>query len=254
MGDMSREAGEGRKYRQIADDLRTAIDDGTYAPGDRLPGENALMATYGVARMTARQALAVLQQEGLVAARKGAGVFVRTFRPIVRSGISRLSRATWAGGRGIWDTESEQRTLTVDSITVTEEEAGSEVAVVLGLDDGDSVLVRRRRYVLDGRPVMVATSSFPTAIVRGTAVASEDTGPGGVYARLAELGHEPVHFREDVRARMPRADDAGLLGAEAGAPLFQIARIAYTADGRAIEVNEMTLDASAYVLRYEFDA
>lgn len=174
--------------------------------------------------------------------------------PIVRDGIARLSRQMWGNGLGIWDTESEHRTLTVDTIAVAEEEAGDHVAVALGLDEGGTVLVRRRRYLLDGRPVMVATSSFPAALVRGTAVAAEDTGPGGAYARLAELGHEPVHFREDIRARMPRADDAELLAVDSGAPLFMIARIAFTADGRAVEVNEMTLDAAAYVLRYEFDA
>ncbi|SDT48764.1 GntR family transcriptional regulator [Jiangella sp. DSM 45060] len=251
---MSREAGQNRKYRQIADDLRAAIDDGTHGPGDRLPGENALMSAYGVARMTARQALAVLQQEGLAVARKGSGVFVREFRPIVRSGIARLSKETWGSGGGIWDAESEQRTLTVDNVTVTEEEAGGHVAVTLGLDDGDTVLVRRRRYLLDGRPVMVATSSFPAELARGTAIARDDTGPGGVYARLSELGHDPVRFTEDVRARMPRAVDAGLLDVDAGAPLFVIVRVAFTAGRRAVEVNEMTLDASAYVLRYEFDA
>ncbi|WP_069112149.1 UTRA domain-containing protein [Jiangella alba] len=175
-------------------------------------------------------------------------------RPIVRSGITRLSKDTWGSGRGIWDAESEQRTLTVDNVTVTEEEAGGPVAVALGLDDGGTVLVRRRRYLLDGRPVMVATSSFPAELARGTAIANEDTGPGGVYARLAELGHEPAHFTEDVRARMPRSDDADALDVDAGAPLFVVVRVAFTAARRAVEVNEMTLDASAYVLRYEFDA
>jgi GntR family transcriptional regulator len=39
-----------------------------------------------------------------------------------------------------------------------------------------------------------------------------------------------------------------------GTPVFLITRIAYTAQGRAVEVNEMVLDASAYVLEYVFDA
>ncbi|WP_158602816.1 GntR family transcriptional regulator [Jiangella rhizosphaerae] len=165
-----------------------------------------------------------------------------------------MSKETWGSGRGVWDTESEQRTLTVDAVSVTEEEADGHVSIALGLDDGDTIVVRRRRYLLDGRPVMAATSSFPAAIARDTPIARDETGPGGVYARLAELGHEPVHFREDVRARMSRADDAELLDVDGGAPLFTVVRTAFTADGRAVEVNEMTLDATAYVLRYEFDA
>ena len=79
-------AGRQPKYQRIAAELKAAIESGEYGPGDRLPGENDLMATYGVARMTARQALGVLQSEGLAEARKGAGVFVREFRPIRRRG------------------------------------------------------------------------------------------------------------------------------------------------------------------------
>lgn len=58
------------KYQRIADELREAIRVGEYGPGDRLPGENDLMASYSVARMTARQALGVLQSEGVAESRK----------------------------------------------------------------------------------------------------------------------------------------------------------------------------------------
>ncbi|WP_019874341.1 XdhC family protein [Sporichthya polymorpha] len=64
------------KYRRIADDLRSGIARGEYAPGRALPGENDLMARYRVARMTVRQALAELQREGLAVARRGSGVYV----------------------------------------------------------------------------------------------------------------------------------------------------------------------------------
>ena len=212
------------------------------------------MEQYGVARMTARQALSVLQNEGLTSARKGAGVFVRDFRPIVRQGISRLSRQGWESGRGIWDRDADGRSLTVDKIKVREAKASGYVADVFGLEDGELVIVRDRRYLLDGRPVLLAVSSFPVAIARGTPVAEVNTGPGGVYARLAELGFAPGHYLEDLRSRMPSGDEASVLGLDPGTPVITIVRTAYAADGTAVEVNEMTLDASAYVLRYDFDA
>jgi GntR family transcriptional regulator len=59
-------SGRRPKYQRIADELREAIRTGAYGPGDRLPGENDLMASHEVARMTARQALGVLQQEGVI--------------------------------------------------------------------------------------------------------------------------------------------------------------------------------------------
>lgn len=69
------------RHKQIADDLRSAIVHGRYRTGTRIPTEIALMAHYGAARGTVRQALTVLAQEGLTEARPGAGVFVRDSKP-----------------------------------------------------------------------------------------------------------------------------------------------------------------------------
>ncbi|WP_433351779.1 GntR family transcriptional regulator [Microtetraspora malaysiensis] len=238
-------------YRRIADRLRGRILSGDLHDGDRLPGENALMAEYGVARATARQALAVLINEGLAVPRRGSGVYVRLFRPIRRHGSRRLTREQWAAGRAIWDTDAHGRAYTVDQVQIEREEASEEVARVL---DTSEVWVRRRRYLVDDRPVQLAASHFPADLVEGTAIVRPDTGPGGVYARLGDLGHSPAHFTEELRARMPHPRETELLGLPAGTPIIAIIRTAYTAEGRPVEYNEMILDAASYVLQYDFDA
>ncbi|MBJ7907368.1 GntR family transcriptional regulator [Streptomyces sp. DSM 110735] len=242
------------KYQRIADTLREAIQSGEYGPGDRLPGENELMAAHGVARMTARQALSVLRDEGVAEARKGAGVFVRAFRPLRRRGIQRLSQEQWGSGRSIWSADIENRALEVDQVTVSEETAPDHISAVLDLGDDDTVCVRRRRFVLDEKAVLLATSYLPMSVVAGSAITQEDTGPGGTYARLAELGHKPVHFREEIRSRMPSKDEAARLSMSAGTPVILICRTAFADEGRPVEVNEMTLDAASYILEYDFDA
>ncbi|MFI7354599.1 GntR family transcriptional regulator [Streptomyces avidinii] len=242
------------KYQRIADALRTAIQAGEYGPGDRLPGENDLMATYEVARMTARQALGVLQNEGLAEARKGAGVFVRAFKPLRRRGIQRLAHEQWGAGRSIWSDESEDRELVVDQIDVREEEADSRFSDALGIPAGARVWARSRRFVLDGKPVLFAMTYLPSDVVADSAVTQVDTGPGGTYARLAELGFAPVHFREEIRSRMPSADEAERLSLSMGTPVIHIVRTAFAEGGRVVEVNEMTLDSASYVLEYDFDA
>lgn len=248
--------GTGRqpKYQRIADELRSAIQSGQYGPGDRLPGENDLMATFEVARMTARQALGVLQSEGIVESRKGAGVFVRSFRPLRRKSIQRLSSSQWGQGRSIWSADAEDRTLVVDQLTVTEEEVPGGVATVLGMEPGEAVCVRSRRFVLDGKPILLARSYLSAELVAGSAITQEDTGPGGTYARLAELGYKPVHFREEVRCRMPSTDESSRLSLAAGTPVIEICRTAFADEGHAVEVNEMTLDSASYILEYDFDA
>lgn len=174
--------------------------------------------------------------------------------PLRRRGIKRLTQEQWGGGHSIWAADTGNRSLEVDQVTVAEEEAPERVRSVLGLADGQQVCVRRRRFVLDGKPVQLATSYLPLSLVAGSRILLEDTGAGGTYARLAELGHKPVHFREELRSRMPMSDEAAQLEIPTGTPVTLICRTAFTEDGRPVEVNEMTLDASAYILEYDFDA
>ncbi|MET9725486.1 winged helix-turn-helix domain-containing protein [Streptomyces zaomyceticus] len=63
-------------YRQAAADLRGQILDGRLGPGKRLPSMRELQKQYGIAGMTARSALKLLQSEGLADAVRGRGTFV----------------------------------------------------------------------------------------------------------------------------------------------------------------------------------
>jgi DNA-binding GntR family transcriptional regulator len=65
-------------YRTMAAELRSMIESGELGPGDALPSEYALAARYGVARGTARHALAELEGAGLVESVHGKGRFVRS--------------------------------------------------------------------------------------------------------------------------------------------------------------------------------
>lgn len=67
-----------RAYLRIADELRARIRNGVLKPGEMLPSEAAISAEFGVARGTARQALAVLEEEGLVSIVSGRGRVVRS--------------------------------------------------------------------------------------------------------------------------------------------------------------------------------
>src|SRR5947199_5619919 len=67
----------GPPYKRMARELRDAILSQEFRPGDRLPSGPALASKFGVARDTARNAIRVLRDEGLVVSRQGSGVFVR---------------------------------------------------------------------------------------------------------------------------------------------------------------------------------
>jgi GntR family transcriptional regulator len=241
-------------YRKIADELRAAILSGGMQEGDRLPGENFLMAHYGVARATARDALAVLRHEGLAVSRRGSGVYVRRFKPLYRHGSRRLPRERWESGQRHLGALADERPYTIDRLVVEEQTAPDPVCAALGLEPGTRVWARSRRYLVEGRPVQFAFSYFPAEVVAGSPITEQDSGPGGSYARLADLGHAPARFSEEINARMPTPREAEVLLLPPGTPVLVVNRTAYTAEDKPVEHTVMTMDASAYILRYDFPA
>jgi GntR family transcriptional regulator len=242
-------------YRQIADQLRNAITRGEFTPGAKLPSERVLMDRYQTSRVTVRQAIAVLGAEGLIDVEHGRGVFVRSRPPLRRLGRERLGRREREAGKGAFlsDAMAAGREASAE-VEVARGVAPPEVAERLHLSQGDQVLIRRRRMLADGQPVQLATSYLPLQLVEGTQIEQADTGTGGTYARLEELGHRLGRFQEDLSARMPLPDEARALRLGAGVPVIRVVRTAFDEQGAPVEVNEMVLAADRYELTYMLPA
>lgn len=242
----------GHAYERVVTELREGILDGEIA--GRLPSLRGLAERYGTTVDVARRAVDVLRGEGLVVTRHGSGTFARVFQRIVRTSPGRLARRHWGAGKAIQDADTGIRPRVVD-VVVGETPAPPYVADVFGVQPGVPVLFRSRRFLVENRPVQLSTSYLPLDFV-DTRLAYTDVGPGGTYARLAELGHAPAQFTEAITARAPMPDEVDRLdlGTSTGAIVFEIIRHAYTEAGRCIEVNRMVLDASAYRLEHHFAA
>ena len=117
-------------YKQIADHLRAAVATGRLRESEQLPSEAQLMEHYGVARMTVRNALRLLQDEGLITAEHGRGVYVRARPPVRRLASDRFAQRHRKEGKAAFTVESEQAgaTALVDLIKVTETRPPAEVA------------------------------------------------------------------------------------------------------------------------------
>ncbi|KOG53152.1 GntR family transcriptional regulator [Streptomyces griseoflavus] len=239
------------RYQEIADELRAEIEAGVYDGGTRLPSEAGLMERFGAARGTVRDAIAVLQAEDLTEAKKGSGVYLRTFERIRRDAAQRLAKSNWGAGRAIWDSDLKGRSRR-EEVEVDEVEAPEHIAGAFGMPPGGRVWRRSRLHRAEGRPVQQSTSYLPADLVRGTAITRPDTGAGGTYARLADIGHAPARFREEIRARLPLSHEAKVLGITMSTPVMLIARTAFDMEGQPVEVNEMMLDSNSYVLEYNF--
>jgi GntR family transcriptional regulator len=211
----------------------------------------SLASKHGVSPETVYRAARELEANGAIEIRHGSGIYTPLRTPFLRHSPRRLARDQWDGGGGIQAADTGGRPVTVDRISIERQDQPETEAEALG---PAPAVVRRRRYNVAGRPVQVATSWLPASIAAGTAIEQEDTGPGGIYARLAELGHAPARYHEDIRCRMPEPDEASDLELPRGRPVIEITRHAFTAQGRIVEINIMVLDASAYVLGYDVEA
>lgn len=242
-------------FRQIAGHFREAIRRGDLGPGDKLPSETELIDHYGVARMTVRQALGDLKAEGLVVAEHGRGVFVRARPPVKRVTSDRFSRRHREAGKAAFFAETESLgRASVDQIEVSEAAPPVKARELLQLAPRVKVVIRSRRYSLDDQPVELATSYIPADIARGTKIGEVNTGPGGIYARLEELGHRLAEFAEEVSARMPTPDERRQLQLSAGVPVLAVLRTAYDESGTPVEVCDTVKAAPSYVLEYRFNA
>jgi GntR family transcriptional regulator len=244
---------DGPGYERMADALRHAILAGDLA--GRLPSLDALARQYAVTRDVARRAVDILRGEGLVVSFQGKGTYVRVFERITRRSPGRLARPHWSAGQQIQDHDTGLRPRTAD-VVVGDVPAPDFVAEALGVAEGEPVLFRSRRFLVERRPVQLATSYLPMDLATSARLMFTDTGPGGIYARLAELGHAPVRFTERVTGRSPRPDEVERLemSTAVGTIVFEITRYAYAESGRCVEVNRMILDCAAYEVVYDFDA
>jgi GntR family transcriptional regulator len=236
-------------YRQIAADLREAIERGEYPEGAVLPKITEIAQQYGTAKQTAREAIAELEAEGLVEVVRRRGTIVRA-RPVKRR-LTR-SRQVFHDERGYYFDPTAQPWRALEPPTINWGPAPRDVAAVLGVAPGEDVLIRDRIMgdATAGRPMQLATSFLPAAIARGTQLAERDTGPGGIYDLLEDMGHHPLAWEETVGARMPTPAEAERLAVPKGIPLLRIVRTTTNPSGTVLEVNDTRMSADAFEIGY----
>jgi GntR family transcriptional regulator len=106
-----------------------------------------------------------------------------------------------------------------------------------------------------GRPdtrqaTQLATSYLPAGLARGTRLAEADTGPGGIYDLLEQMGHGPLQWSESISAAMPTPREAAHLALPRGVPLLRITRTTTSPAGTVLEVNDTRMSAEAFEIGY----
>lgn len=249
------------RYEEIARDLREQITSGALPPGSPLPMMREIAAQYEVSDITVRKAMSMLKREGLIESRRRAGLFVREHPDRVRLMIR--NRQIERDELGYYSGPEVQHWRALphpdgDATRVTTAPVPADVADVLGVEAGALLTVRKR---IIGDPELpehrqLADSWIAEWVAQEVPAITGDTGVGGMYDRLEEWAQKPLHWREEVSARMPSPEEAeALLMPKTGVPLLRAIRITYFSErgrkaDRIVEVQDIRMSAAVFAVGY----
>ena len=240
---------------RLADELRHAIERGDLAPGSRLPSERELAERHSIARNTARQAIALLAQSGLVTAEHGRGVFVRPAVAVIRLGNDRYSPRHRETGLSPFLLECAKRGKAgrFEVLSIERVVPPTDVAERLHLSPkSKSVLRRENVFWADDDPVQRVTTWVPWSIAEGTTLLKDEVGHSfGIHGILEERGHTMARVLEEVNARMPTPEERQHLRMPPGVPVLDVLHTSIDTGGEPYELTRFVLRADLSGLRYD---
>ena len=227
------------QYRRIELALRERLQ--TMHPGERLPSDDELCREFRVSRMTARNAMQRLADDGLVQRVPGRGTFA--VPPPAHRHADRLMAFSHEMRRHGRVPSSRVLAREIRPSTAGE-------ATDLGLDAGEPVVVLRRLRLADDVPMAIESA----VLVRRVAeiVMTADVESGSLHEALAAAG---LHLRggtATITAAAAGAEDARLLGVDRDTPLLVERRVIADAQGRPVEATESRYPADRYALDVRF--
>lgn len=139
-------------YAAIAAYYRRKIEDGELVPGQLLPSMREVCEQFGVAITTANRAFRQLKLEGLTVAQPGNGTVVADRPDTITTGADRLDRLN-RSGKQYADGET-----STDHTAVRATCTDPDIALMLDIEPGDEVVIRRRVFRKDGQPTTLGVS------------------------------------------------------------------------------------------------
>ncbi|MFG1608345.1 GntR family transcriptional regulator [Actinoplanes sp. NPDC049265] len=238
-------------YRKIASELREKIQSGELPPGSLLPTQQELSERYGVARMTTRQAVAELINEGLVVSHQGRGVTVRDRQQMVyrpQDGWEAPTSPTMDRFTAAFTRHGRNPSMEIEIAVV---KADPLVAERLGIELGSKVVARKRIISLDGEPFHINDTYYPYALVHDTEIMDPADIPGGSNYVLAERGYRERYAIDEFFVRMPTPDEIGRLRLSAGTPVAMHVVTGFTASEEPVRCDVFVLPGDRHVIMYE---
>lgn len=223
-------------YLQVKNDIKTKILSKKLLPGQVLPSEKDYCAQYSVSRMTIRQALGELQNEGLIYSVKGKGTLVS--RPKVEQYLSKLTS---------FSVDMQKRGFVPGSIVLETAvvKATLELAEYLQVGAGAELFYIARLRTADGTPMAIERGYFNQRIT-GDLLAA-DFNNQSLYEYLVQKRNVQLsHASQSLETISASKRDAEILQISESVPCMLMKRQTFTGSNQVVEYTESVYIGSRY--------
>ncbi len=220
-------------YYQIEENLKQRMDTGEYTPGDMIPSERELSEFYDVSRMTVRQAVTNMVNDGYLFREKGKGTFVAESK--IEQPLQGMTSFTEdMKQRGM---DASNKLLGFEMLPATHE-----IARKLHLKDNQEVYrIQRIRYA-DQQPMAIETTFIPKTLIPDL---TEELVQGSLYNHI-EKRLPIANATQVIEATIADEHQSQLLEVPPSSAVLHIERNSFLQDGTPFEVVKSAYRADRY--------
>lgn len=231
-------------HYQLYSAIKAMITSGQIAPGDKLPLEQELVRQSGVSRLTVRQAVQLLCDEGLARKVRSRGAFVRK----VRVGSPSGTINSFSGSLREQGFVPRAEILSLEAPAALEADTREHFAHVEAEDLRGQFIRLRRLVFANEKPILISDYWLNAALKIQLDAAS--LAQGSLYALLTERGVKVHEADQVIELGMASREEAALLGLSTKTTLLIANRADFSADGELVGLTRSTLHPTACKLRY----
>ncbi|SDY74106.1 GntR family transcriptional regulator [Proteiniborus ethanoligenes] len=196
----------------------------------KLPSEAQLASKMGISRLTVREALIVLENEGLITRSQGSSTMITTFARKLSEGID------YAGELGRFIDESGYES-TVDIISYAWESCNEEDAEKLDIELGDQVLMVKKKFLANGKPAAYCINRVPKIFLDNNKIKEEDLGKSMFDFVEEACNCQFSHDFMEIIPSLVTKEIKDILGLEENTPILRVDVIKYTVEGCPVMYN-----------------
>ena len=222
-------------YHQLEEYIKAQINSGELQPDEAIPPERVYAELFQISRMTIRQAMTNLVNDGYLYRQKGKGTFVNKKK--VEQRLQGMTSFT---------EDMKERGFTPGSRLVSFEiiPSGREIAECLKLRENTPVYEIKRVRLADNVPMTLETTYLPVNLVKGL---TEDIINQSLYQYIEEKLSLTIHeATQQIEASIAKEQELRLLEIEKGSPVLLILRTSYLGDGTPFEFVKSAYRADRY--------